>query len=65
MKTHHQELQPLVVSQQNAALMLDCCVDTVIAAAKRGKLKRVRINSRRWGVTMQSIKELIAEQEAS
>jgi hypothetical protein len=55
----------LVVSQQNAARMLDCCVDTVISMAKRGKLERVRLNSRRWAITMASIKELIGKTEAA
>jgi hypothetical protein len=60
----HQDLSRLVVSQQRTADLLDCCVDTVESMVKQGKLVRVRLSERRYGITMASILKVVGGEAA-
>jgi hypothetical protein len=53
----NENVQPLVVSQQRAAVLLDVCVDTIEDMARRGDLERVRLSRRKYGITMRSVRK--------
>ena len=59
------ELPRLAVSQKTAAEMLDLCVDTIEAMAARGELERVRLTSRKYGITMRSLLKKVHGGEAA
>jgi hypothetical protein len=58
LKLPNQDLSRLVVSQQRTARMLDVCIDTVETLVKQDKLERVRLSTRKYGITMRSILKL-------
>jgi hypothetical protein len=55
------ELPSLTVSQKRAAQILDVCVDTIENMVARGELERVRVTSRKYGITWRSLQKLVGE----
>ena len=48
----------LVVSQREAARLLDCSIDLIETLSERGDLERVRLSERKLGITMRSLEKL-------
>ena len=57
----HPRPKHLVVSQKTAAEALDVCVDTIENMVARGKLDRVKVTSRTYGITWRSLQKLVGE----
>ena len=51
----------LAVSQKTAAELLDVCVDTIENMVERGDLERIRLTSRKYGITWRSLQRLVGE----
>jgi len=63
-KTTDENVQRLCVWQQRAAHMLDCGIDLIESMVAQGRLERIRLAQRKYGITMRSLNKLIGEAEA-
>lgn len=56
--------EPLAVSRETAANLLDCSLDHIDVLSQRGQLERIKIGIRKVAITMRSLKRLVGEEVA-